>query len=355
MVTKAGIGQQEAQLMTEFGQLNKLKQQAKTDSPEALRQVAQQFEQMFLNMLMKSMRDANESFGKDNFMNSSQTRFYQDMLDSQMTMDMAQNSGVGLSEVLVRQLSRQLDIRMDTERAEGDKRDLKPLNESERMLVRSFDSAAGKAASAMLAQHGIQVVEQPPHVTAVEAPEETKPGASVTAPESTSTAVKLPERFDSPEQFVQSLMPIAEKVAKELGVDPKILLAQSALETGWGKYVIRSGDDSSHNLFNIKADSRWDGDRAQVSTLEYRNGVAQKEQAYFRSYESYEESFRDYMNFLKGNSRYQQALESAADPQQYIEKLHQAGYATDPEYARKITDIFNGEVLAQAASSTKES
>ena len=143
-------------------------------------------------------------------------------------------------------------------------------------------------------------------------------------------------------------MPIAEKVAGELGVDPKVLLAQAALETGWGKHVIQQGSDSSYNLFNIKADSRWQGEQVQVSTLEYRDGVAQREQAAFRSYGSYEESFNDYVSFLKNSPRYQNALQQAANPFAYVDALQQAGYATDPEYSNKISRIYSGELISQA-------
>jgi flagellar protein FlgJ len=120
--------------------------------------------------------------------------------------------------------------------------------------------------------------------------------------------------------------------------------------------MVRSPDGSnSNNLFNIKADRRWDGDSAQVATLEYRDGVAQREKALFRSYPSYEDSFNDYVDFLKNSSRYQQALQSADNPYDYIQKLQDAGYATDPAYADKIKNIFEGELLASKSRSTKES
>jgi flagellar protein FlgJ len=171
-----------------------------------------------------------------------------------------------------------------------------------------------------------------------------------------SKADNLPDRFESPEEFVDKLLPLATKVSEELGVDPRVLLAQAALETGWGKYMVRSADGAnSNNLFNIKADTRWQGDSAQVSTLEYKNGVAQQEKAFFRSYNNYEDSFRDYADFLKSSPRYRLALDSAADPYDYVRQLQEAGYATDPEYAEKIKNIFDGELLASNGSANKES
>ena len=139
-----------------------------------------------------------------------------------------------------------------------------------------------------------------------------------------TVATSYPQRFESPVQFVEALMPLAESVASEIGVDPKVLLAQAALETGWGKHLVQRGEGgSSYNLFNIKADSRWDGDSAATMTLEFRDGVAQRERAAFRAYDSFEQSFRDYISFLKNSPRYQIALQSAGDPYAYLNQLQQ--------------------------------
>ena len=162
--------------------------------------------------------------------------------------------------------------------------------------------------------------------------------------------------FDSPESFVRQLWSMAEKAAQKIGVTPEVILSQAALETGWGKHVIAKTDQaSSHNLFNIKADSRWDGETASIGTVEYRNGVAVKEQAKFRVYESYQDSFNDYIDFLQTQPRYQDALQNTADPEAFIEGLHKAGYATDPAYADKIKRIMNSETLAQASPQTMNS
>ena len=361
---------QHAQLFTELGEMSKLRQQAKDKDPEALKAVAQQFEQLFMNMLLKSMRDANASFGEDNFLNSSQMQFYQQMYDTQMTKQLAEgDKGIGLAEILVQQLGGNTDPRMSSE---DDQQRLKPLSESERMLNRTVDSAANLAASAILGQaqanaRAIEKAQQEQQAAVAQKVEEVR--VEVQKPQQVAAVEKTappqqswPQRFESPEQFVQTLLPLAEKVSKDLGVDPKVLLAQSALETGWGRYLIqRPEGGSSYNLFNIKADTRWDGDKATVGTLEFREGVAQKEQAAFRVYDSYEQSFRDYADFLKSSSRYQEALQQANDPYRYLRGLQDAGYATDPEYADKISRIFDGDVLAGLSSNagngsgTKES
>ncbi len=131
-------------------------------------------------------------------------------------------------------------------------------------------------------------------------------------------------------------------MAKEAGLDPDVLMAQAALETGWGKRLVpgRHGG-SSNNLFNIKADTRWDGDKSHVSTLEFDGEVARKERAAFRSYANVEQSLQDYVDFMKEHPRYQQALKVADDPEQYTQALQDAGYATDPQYARKIQSVLN--------------
>lgn len=348
----SGSGNHNA-LYTDLNALNKISRLSKDDNEAALKQVAQQFEQVFMSMLMKSMREANQSFGEDNFMNSSQTQFYEEMLDSQMTMELAQGGGMGLADVIVKQLSRQPDLPMNGENAADDEGKDKrfQLSQAERMLNRAFDTTGNLAANTMLT-NAVMSTEQQPEIPA-ELKSRLTPvltqAVNAELSSQSSPATSYPQRFDSPEQFVDTLMPLAKSVAEEIGVDPKVLLAQAALETGWGKHLIQRGEGgSSHNLFNIKADSRWDGESVVTSTLEFRNGVAQRERAAFRAYDGYEQSFRDYISFLKDSPRYQVALQSAADPSAYLNQLQQAGYATDPQYAQKISNILDGEVFTSA-------
>ncbi|WP_439134338.1 flagellar assembly peptidoglycan hydrolase FlgJ, partial [Pseudomaricurvus sp.] len=149
--------------------------------------------------------------------------------------------------------------------------------------------------------------------------------------------------FDGPltlESFKEHLLLLARKAAEALGVHGEVLLSQAALETGWGKHLIKDeSGQNSYNLFGIKADSSWQGDKAVVSTLEYRDGVPVRERASFRAYSSFAESFQDYVSFIKNNSRYQEALKAASDAVEYVKGLQQAGYATDPKYADKIIGI----------------
>ncbi len=157
-----------------------------------------------------------------------------------------------------------------------------------------------------------------------------------------STAAKVqeaPSRFDSPESFVNSMKPYAEKAAKALGVEPSLLLAQAALETGWGQKVVKNVNGSSNNLFNIKADRRWQGDKIATQTLEFHDNTPVKETAAFRSYSNYQDSFNDYVRFLNDNPRYETALQQRGDSESFIRGIHRAGYATDPAYADKVLQV----------------
>ncbi|KHK62910.1 MULTISPECIES: flagellar assembly peptidoglycan hydrolase FlgJ [Pseudomonas] len=146
--------------------------------------------------------------------------------------------------------------------------------------------------------------------------------------------------FRDADEFVNAMLPMAKEAADRIGVDPRYLVAQAALETGWGKSVMRQPDgSSSHNLFGIKASKNWTGDSARAITSEFRNGEMVKETAEFRSYASYRDSFHDLVNLLQSNSRYQDVLKSADNPEQFVRELQKAGYATDPNYANKISNI----------------
>lgn len=146
--------------------------------------------------------------------------------------------------------------------------------------------------------------------------------------------------FSSADQFVNTMLPMAREAAARIGVDPRYLVAQAALETGWGKSVMRAQDgSSSHNLFGIKAGTSWQGNSARAITSEFRNGQMVKETAEFRSYDSYKDSFHDLVTLLQTNNRYQDVVKSADNPEQFVRELQKAGYATDPDYASKISQI----------------
>lgn len=322
---------QQAQVYTDFSGLNALKSQARTDKQAALEEVARQFESLFLSEMLKSMRKAGDVFAEGNYLNSKQSEFYRDMFDSQLSLTMAKDQGAGLADALVRQLSRQ----MPGMNSEGGK--LADYKQSLADYDRSLPALSPR------------LPEQVAKVTEVA-------GVAVAMPAETSGA--MPERFESPEHFVRELLPVAERIAVDAGIDPKLMVAQAALETGWGRHMIKGdGDQPSFNLFGIKADSRWQGDAVTITTTEYREGLPMKEQASFRSYPDYESSFRDYVSFLESNPRYRDVLSVADQPEVFADKLQQAGYATDPEYGQKIRQIMNRDslmTLSLGSEGTKE-
>ncbi len=307
-------------IYTDLQGLADLRRQARGNSREALEQVAQQFEALFLQMMLKSMREAQVAEG---IMDNAQSEMYQGMFDGQLAQSLSHGRGIGIAETLVRQLQGVLPPD-PVEAKSGD-----PVVRSLEMPERQRNLHAARPADS---RREAQPVE----------PEEAVPSAATE-----TVSASEPVRFDSPDSFVRALWPHAERAARQLGVDPRALVAQAALETGWGKAVISHPDGrSSHNLFNIKADHRWDGDRVAKQTLEYRDGIAQKERAWFRSYDSLAESFDDYVQFLQNSPRYRDALAVGRDAGRYVEGLQEAGYATDPAYATKIKRIISGEVLA---------
>ena len=293
---------------TDFQGFSDLRRMAREDSPEAADMAARQFEALFIQMMLKSMRDA---VPVDSGTDGDQTRFYRDMFDQQIALEMSRGEGIGMRESLLRELA---------------------------------PGSAGASATLDLAMPARRITT-PGRATSV-GPAISPVAVSPASIE--SSAAQQGWRPESPESFIRELWPHAEAAGAALGVAPEVLLAQSALETGWGRHVIQHGDgDSSHNLFGIKADAGWDGPRVHVQTLEYVNGVPERQRAAFRSYDSPAASFTDYVDFLQRNPRYRQALERVPDAEGYLRGLQEAGYATDPDYANKILDILNRGTLRQ--------
>ncbi|TGN41807.1 flagellar assembly peptidoglycan hydrolase FlgJ [Marinobacter confluentis] len=311
---------QKAQVYTEFEGLNSLKTRARTDKEGALREVAKQFEGLFLQEMVKSMRKAGDVFAEGNFLNSKQSEFYREMFDSQLSLTLSQKQGTGLAEALVRQLSRQIPgMDQEGKPMAAHKSDLNDYDRSLPVLSK-------------------RLPEQVKEVNRV--------AESVGAMPKDSVAEPLPERFESPEDFVRQLLPMAARAAEASGINPKVMIAQAALETGWGRHMIKGEADApSFNLFGIKADQRWAGDSVDIATTEFRDGVPMSERASFRAYPDYESSFRDYVSFLESNPRYRNVLSAADDPEQFARGLQDAGYATDPHYGEKIRRILNTDTL----------
>jgi flagellar protein FlgJ len=292
--------------------VNQLKLDAKQSSPEALKQAAQQFEAVFMNMLMKSMREATP---QDGMFDSEQTRMYTSMLDQQMTQHLA-SRGIGLAEVMVRQLSGAVAV--------------PPAGEGTTPDV-------GSAIQGLPLTAADQVVAQAAAVRTGDAPRVDSDPLRATVPQGGMES-NAPAHVES---FIQRMLPHAQEASASTGIPAHFMMGQAALETGWGKAEVRGADgQNSHNLFGIKAGAGWKGRTVDIVTTEYVNGKPQKQVDTFRAYDSYADSFRDYANLLRANPRYQNVIAQGQDAAGFAQGLQQAGYATDPNYAQKLTSVI---------------
>lgn len=316
-----------------------------TSTDEAkLRQVARDLEGQFAQMLVKSMREA--SFGDSLF--GGQTTLYREMYDGEIARQLTNGRGLGLQEMIVRQLSGNVAGGSDAEPKQFSlasyERPVAALPLAPRSSEQGWLPIPGAMPKAVASD--VWPEKSPTQAPASSYADAAQRYASV-APQRAADAMK--PAAQSPEAFVQEVWPHAQRAADELGVDPRALVAQAALETGWGKHQIRGRDgDSANNLFGIKAGSRWGGDTAHNRTHEFVDGAMRSEMASFRAYASPAESFADYVSLLKSSPRYARALEAGTDTRRFAQALQQGGYATDPAYARKITSIAHGPTLARA-------
>jgi len=284
-----------AQNYADFAGLAALKRSAANQDPAALRSVAQQFEALFARIMIKSMRDAS---GTDPIFGSDQQKMYQGMYDDQLSLELTRGRGLGLADMLVRQLQR-----------------------------------LGGPSAAAQASATAQAVTSPQTVTQAQ---------TAIAPQVAATPAEQ-------QSFVRALWPTAESAAQQLGVDPRNLIAQAALETSWGRNVPRAASGaSSNNLFGVKASAGWNGDTVQASTVEYRDGTAVATSGRFRAYEDAQQSVQDYVALLRGNPRYAAALNTGSDAHAFGTALQRGGYATDPSYASKLSAI--AEHLSSASA-----
>ncbi|WP_313460094.1 glucosaminidase domain-containing protein [Stenotrophomonas sp.] len=368
------------------------------NSPAKVDKVARQLEGQFAQMLVKSMRDA--SFG-DSLLPGENTMF-RDMYDQKIADAMTKGRGLGLSAMIARQLgggeadaAKTVDTRLDpsaalrayrlnspaaapmalptdassTPAASSEVDLLQQLNGRDPSAVlqpmeRALDLIAGRETSQMHEAIG----RSEPYAATETANADWSAMADdrwsgVNAPAPATSAVDTLAGSTAaaqlgahtPEGFVASIWGHAQQAARELGVDAKALVAQAALETGWGRKLIQrnGGAGSSHNLFGIKA-TGWSGERATTGTHEYVNGVRRNETASFRAYGSVGESFADYVKLLKNSPRYQNALQAGTDVRGFARGLQQAGYATDPSYAAKIAAIAGGPTIERAVAAVDD-
>ena len=349
---------------TDLNRLSSLKH-GDRDSDANVRKVAQEFESLFISETLKASRKASDVLADDNPMNTETVKQYRDMYDQQLAVSMSrEGGGIGLQDVLVRQLSKNKGTPANTSpfpRIEGNaptlwgnkvaepvhaaqstatRNDVAALNSrrlalpsklTDRLMAGIVPSAASTNTAAVQARDGQQVAK------AFAVPDN---GLRILGRAVAQPPLAPKKAFADSDEFVATMLPMAEQAAKRIGIDPRYLVAQAALETGWGKSVMRNTDgSSSHNLFGIKATGNWEGGEARAITSEFRDGQFVKETAAFRSYDSYQDSFHDLVSLLQNNSRYQDAVKAADKPEQFVQELQKAGYATDPNYASKISQI----------------
>jgi len=378
-------------------QYTDLRKDVRANNEGANKKALQQFESLFISQMLKEMRSAAVI---DEDQHSSYMDFYTDMYDKQLATIMAKQGGIGIANQLQQQLDLDANVTYEKDYSGGKFFPLNPelaadnglpLKASNQGMPFRFENNDQDHEFIL----PINLNQQKHHDQVVEMAEEHDAlayafGENSITDNVTTMKVALTEEFHQIQtnvdnsvvalkaiddhssmnhalvdekihahkgwsqatDFIKELMPHAQMVAKQLGIKPEVIVAQSALETGWGKHTMRHGDGSvSFSLFGIKADNRWTGDTVQVSTLEYKGGQLQKEMAQFRAYDSVGEAIQDYVSFIKGNTRYQQALKNEGDDAHYVEGLQKAGYATDPNYANKILNILHGDTLKQGLAS----
>lgn len=287
--TRLSLGVQDAArgLAADARSLDALKASAGRDPKAALKETARQFEALFMRELLKSMREATMKSG---LMDNEGSDMGTELLDEQWAVKMSGLPG-GLSEMIERQLQQQID-------------------------PAARRGAAASAATAPTAVSGSTAANATPTQAA----------------------------------FVARHRDVALQVQRETGIPAAFMIGQAAHETGWGRSEIRAADGSnSHNLFGIKATAGWQGKVAEVLTTEYVDGQPRKVVQRFRAYDSYAEAFRDYARLITQSPRYQAAARSVHSVQAYAQQLQQAGYATDPQYAAKLSRVINTTLQLQRA------
>ncbi len=306
--------------------VNELRVDVKRTDKAGLEAAAKQFEALFMNMMLKSMREATS---QDSLMDSDQSRLYTSMLDQQLSQSMA-SRGIGLADMMARQLGRGLPQDLPEG---GAAPALAPASAQPRSEV---PSQGNNVPTQPLPQ------PQPPQQTSMLTQQPSQQPSQL--PQPTEQVASQPRPQSQVAEFQTKLMPHALQASQTTGIPARFMLGQAALESGWGKREIRAADGTpSHNLFGVKAGANWKGPVVETVTTEYVNGVAQKSVEKFRAYSSYTDAFRDYANLLRNNPRYAGVVAQAAqgiDAAGFAQGLQKAGYATDPNYADKLTRVI---------------
>lgn len=314
-----------------------LRRAVRNSPEEGLRQASRQFEALLMNMVLKSMREATPSSG---LLESQDQKVYLSLFDQQLAQNLS-GRGLGLAEAMFAQLGRSMAAAASPADAAGGPAPELPGGGPVQASLQSLQSLQSPLKPAPAKAAPVRAFPSDPaqHTERAPAPAPAQRGGYRRAdePAPASGAIAMQSHVDS---FVARLGLPAQAASAASGVPAPLILAQAALESGWGRREIRSDDGvQSFNLFGIKADRGWRGPVVESATTEYVDGVAQRVRAKFRAYGSYEEAFTDYARFLTRNPRYARVLASE-DPAQAARGLQRAGYATDPQYGDKLVRIM---------------
>ncbi|MEY4592368.1 MAG: hypothetical protein RIR18_1263 [Pseudomonadota bacterium] len=318
---------------------NDLRIQLQKDPKAGIHKAAQEFESMFLQIVLKNMR---ATVSQDGLMDSDETRFYTGMLDDQMAQNLSKTGALGFARMLENQFNRALAGSTEASPNVG----ASSLSPAAKSLLQNLQQIRNDALPSSL----------PGNISPV--PVSPLPTGGVTGNGTSDGVLSVSNNLSgrgsgswssgNPADFVNRVWPHAVEVSRVTGIPPQFMVAQAALETGWGKHEMLNQDGSSScNLFGVKASKSWSGPIAQAETTEFINGQETRVTANFRSYASYAEAFRDYANLLRNNPRYG-AVIGSQDGTEFANRLQQAGYASDPQYAEKLSRIINGPTLRQA-------
>ena len=293
--------------------------------------ILEQFEALFLQQMLKSMRTSSLGEG---LLQSEQSEFFRDMYDQQLAADIAQNRLLGISDLISRDLGlSKINNDKQTDQNTG-------FNITNIERIPSYATATSKSVldTQIQPDNALLKTIENPSANLVKKFDLDALNVNDQAP------IFAPE---TPQEFVDHVSQFAEQAAQKLGVSSDVLVAIAALETGWGKHTPNDGYKSSNNYFGIKADARWQGDQVNSQTLEFVDGVFNKQTESFRAYSDLRESFNDFAEFILGNDRYAKALEFAKDASQFLAEIQKAGYATDPEYTNKVLNVLNNNAFSR--------
>jgi len=366
---------EQASVYSDLGSLDAIRQQGLNDEKGALKKAAKEFEAFFMGMMLKSMRQASEVIGENSLTGSEEEKMFTGMMDEQLSVNLSQEGHLGIAELMMSQLTPQnfssskrfqnkestnnSSEKIGLEKPGTTQVDGNQLGKYRAQPIRNDKATSIETTSInqTLQNEVDKFQKETRDITAIinsnvldpikkQSIETVKTSIVIKTEKVEAIKPEKKSLFDEVSQFVSTLLPLAKNAAEKLSLDPRILIAQAALETGWGKFIMH--DDSGEpgfNLFGIKAGSSWTGDSIKIDTLEVEQQEFKKVNASFRKYQGFNQSFDDYVNFIKQNPRYSKAVQAADNVKNYVEQLQQSGYATDPNYANKIMRIFKNDVL----------